>query len=103
MEEKKTEERAGQLLQKGMEKGSVTPEEVLNAIADTPEPVSKLESILNELEEHSIQIMNSLNDEPDPTVEDLANEEEVPREELAREDLIEYIPEGINVDDPVKM
>ncbi|MBQ9989077.1 MAG: RNA polymerase sigma factor RpoD [Clostridia bacterium] len=103
MEEKKTEERAGQLLQKGMEKGSVTPEEVLNAIADTPEPVSKLESILNELEEHSIQIMNSLNDEPDPNVEDLANEEEVPREELAREDLIEYIPEGINVDDPVKM
>ncbi|PWL42362.1 RNA polymerase sigma factor RpoD [Christensenella sp. MSJ-20] len=83
------------LVEKGKESGSVTPDEVIAAAGDT-QPASKgIEEILDKLEASSIRIAQET---AEPPVEEILEEEEVTEEELAN-----YIPEGINIDDPVKM
>ena len=57
--------------------------------------VSYTHLILDKLEASSIRIAQET---AEPPVEEILEEEEVTEEELAN-----YIPEGINIDDPVKM
>jgi RNA polymerase primary sigma factor len=61
---------------------------------ETKATVQKLESMLEELKKKNVRA----EDDDEPDVKDIADEEEVTREELQ-----EYMPEGINIDDPVKM
>ena len=67
------------LVEKGKESGSVTPDEVIAAAGDT-QPASKgIEEILDKLEASSIRIAQET---AEPPVEEILEEEEVTEEEL---------------------
>ena len=98
-ESKATKDTAQQaIIEKGMKDGVVTHEQILTSFGDAEVTASKLENLLDQLEKHKIQVVNTVSEEAEPNPEELAHEEEVTPEELN-----DYMPEGINIDDPVKM
>ena len=60
--------------------------------------VQKLESMLKELEKQKEQGKGKLDSEAEPDVKQLAKQDKVTKKELRN-----YMPEGISIDDPVKM
>jgi RNA polymerase primary sigma factor len=99
MSENMSDDRTEQTLQElGLDKEVVTQDEILNSFGTAEVTVQRLENILEELKKKNIQVVDSLDDEDEPDITELAEEEEISREELR-----DFIPEGISIDDPVKM
>ncbi len=98
MSEDMTDQMDDTLQERGLNKSVVTHEEILSSFGDTEVTVQKLENILEELKKKNIQVVQSLDEEEEPDIAELAEEEEISRDELR-----DFMPEGINIDDPVKM
>lgn len=89
-----------QLLQMGQKKGSLTYTEIMNVLEEdelTPEQIDKMYELFADKGIDIIGEDDSMNDNDDIEVDDDA--EEVP--DLHNVDL--SVPEGINIDDPVRM
>lgn len=89
-----------QLLQMGQKKGSLTYTEIMNVLEEdelTPEQIDKMYELFADKGIDIIGEDDSMNDNEDIEVDDDA--EEVP--DLHNVDL--SVPEGINIDDPVRM
>ncbi len=89
-----------QLLQMGQKKGSLTYTEIMNVLEEdelTPEQIDKMYELFADKGIDIIGEDDSINDNDDIEVDD--DTEEVP--DLHTVDL--SVPEGINIDDPVRM
>ncbi len=89
-----------QLLQMGQKKGSLTYTEIMNVLEEdelTPEQIDKMYELFADKGIDIIGEDDSMNDNDDIEVDDDA--EEVP--DLHTVDL--SVPEGVNIDDPVRM
>lgn len=91
-------QRVDEIIDSGKVKGVLTHKEIMTALNEDEVNTSNLEKLLVELEKRNIEVVGNFPDDMEPDTKDLAEEEEVPEEELK-----EVIPEGINIDDPVKM
>ena len=99
-EETKTKEttKADQLIDSAKVKGVLTHEEIISQLNETEMQSSNLEKLLDELESKNIEIVDEFPEDMEPDSKELQEEEEVAEEELKN-----VIPEGISIDDPVKM
>ncbi len=89
-----------QLLQMGQKKGSLTYTEIMNVLEEdelTPEQIDKMYELFADKGIDIIGEDDSMNDNDDIEVDD--DSEEVP--DLHTVDL--SVPEGVNIDDPVRM
>ena len=90
--------KADQLIDSAKVKGVLTHEEILSQLNENEMQSSNLEKLLDELESKNIEIVDEFPEDMEPDSKELQEEEEVAEEELKN-----IIPEGISIDDPVKM
>jgi len=88
------------LIEKGKKDGVLSYKEILDTLEDIEDlDADQIDNIYESLEEMGIEIINDM--EHDEIVEE-APLEEIP-EEITEEDLDLSIPEGVAIDDPVRM
>lgn len=79
-----------ELIEKGKSKGILTYKEIMDALEEVDLEPDQIEKIYDTLENMGIDVIGDI----EPELEDL---------QLTEEDLDITIPEGINIDDPVRM
>ena len=102
MAQAKTEQkkdRVDEIIATGAHKGVLTHDELNKTLTDEEMEPGQLEKILNELEKRTVKVVEHLPDELEPDAKALAEEEVIPEQEL----ISDYMPDNINIDDPVKM
>ncbi|MFR4008268.1 MAG: sigma-70 factor domain-containing protein [Christensenellales bacterium] len=102
MAQAKTEQkkdRVDEIIATGAHKGVLTHDELNKTLTDEEMEPGQLEKILNELEKRTVKVVDHLPDELEPDAKALAEEEVIPEQELVSD----YMPDNINIDDPVKM
>ena len=102
MAQAKTErkkDRVDEIIATGAHKGVLTHDELNKTLTDEEMEPGQLEKILNELEKRTVKVVDHLPDELEPDAKALAEEEVIPEQELVSD----YMPDNINIDDPVKM
>ena len=96
---KQSKDRVDEIIATGKHKGVLTHDELNQTLTDEEMEPSQLENILNELEKRTIKVVKTLPDDLEPDAKELAEEEVITEQELASD----YIPDTVNIDDPVKM
>ena len=94
--EEKKEQIKNELLEKGKAKGILSMKAIADAFSELEMSPDEVESFYDTLEHEKIEISN---DDIEKELEEMENTEEISKEEL--EDL--SVPDGINIDDHVKM
>ncbi len=79
-----------ELLEKGKSKGSLTYKEIMDAFEDVEMEPDQIESIYDTIENMGIEVIGDL----DTEMEDM---------QISEEDMEISLPEGISIDDPVRM
>ncbi len=97
---KELEAMADDLLKRSEDHKTVTQEQVIESFKEKDKEMneSNIEQLLDALEKRKVEILKAMPEDKEPAPEELAVEEEIPREEL-----VETVPEGVSIDDPVKM
>lgn len=97
---KELEAMADDLLKQSEDHKTVTEEQVIESFKEKDKEMneSNIEQLLEALEKRKVEILKAMPEDKEPAPEELAVEEEIPREEL-----VETVPEGVSIDDPVKM
>jgi len=85
-----------ELIEKGKKRGILTYKEIMEALGDIELEAEQIDKVYETLEEMGIDIIND-------NEEDIIPEEVIMPEEETPEELDLTIPEGINIDDPVRM
>lgn len=84
-----------QLLEQGRKKGILDYKEISDRLEELDLDVSKIEKVYEYLEKHGIEIVGNLDEELEAIDDDL---------QITQEDLDDMsVPDGISVDDPVRM
>lgn len=84
------------LIEKGKKNGMLSYKEILDTLEDIEDlDAEQIDKIYESLEEMGIEIINDTDNEDIP--------EEVPLEEIPEEEIDLSVPEGIAIDDPVRM
>ena len=96
---KQSKDRVDEIIATGKHKGVLTHDELNQTLTDEEMEPSQLENILNELEKRTIKVVKALPDDLEPDAKELAEEEVITEQELVSD----YIPDTVNIDDPVKM
>ena len=86
------------ILKKAQEKGSITYQEIVENLIDTNDDVDQIEKVFDAFEEIGVNVVDDSADDEEPDLEALKEVEEV-----RVEDIELTVPDGINVDDPVRM
>ena len=92
--EKKLDEAINSLTEKGKKKGTLTYEEVMDELQGFSLEPDRIEEIYDSLQSHGIQVAPETFDELEDTEDHSENE---------TEDVEIAVPEGVEVDDPVRM
>lgn len=97
---KELEAMADDLLKRSEDHKTVTQEQVIESFKEKDKEMneSNIEQLLDALEKRKVEILKAMPEDKEPAPEELAVEEEIPHEEL-----VETVPEGVSIDDPVKM
>ena len=109
--EKEKLERVGELIEMGKAKGKITYEEIMDALEDVELSPEQMEKIYEGLENFGVDIIHNKSEkqaaeqtgaaaEQEPTEEDFMSD---PTLEEEASDLDLSIPDGINVEDHVRM
>ncbi len=85
-------DKVNELLEAGKEKGTLSMKEIMEQLIELELEPNQFDKILNELENTGIEVINDIR----PVAEAKDDEEE-------KEKIDTSIPDGINVDDPVRM
>ena len=87
--------RIRELIEAGKSKGVLTYKEMINLLGDLELDAEQLEHVMDELENQGIEIASEEKGESEPEPEPIV--------ELVEDDLELSVPEGVAIDDPVRM
>jgi RNA polymerase primary sigma factor len=94
------------LFEKGKKKGNLTFKEIIDALQDFNLITEAIDDFYEELSRRGIEVVDELSDVPDvPDVPGVADVPDVDIEEdtLKSEELEILVPEGVSINDPVRM
>lgn len=86
------------LFEKGKKKGALTYKEIIDALQDFNLMADTIDEFYEELSRQGIEVIDELPEVPEVPEVDLIEEEA-----LKTEDLDELVPEGVSINDPVRM
>jgi RNA polymerase primary sigma factor len=84
-----TKEKVGKLLEKGKKDGVITYKEIMDSLEEIDLEPDQIDKVYETLEKEGIEVLDNVNDAKD--------------EEESSQKLDISVPEGINIDDPVRM
>jgi RNA polymerase primary sigma factor len=96
-----------ELMEKGKQKGIISYKEIIDAFEEIeidPEQIEKVYESLETLGIDIVGIADKIGDTSDDDIDDDDDDDEIDPEEISESELVDLsIPDGINVDDPVRM
>ena len=92
------------LFEKGKKKGNLTFKEIIDALQDFNLITEAIDDFYEELSRRGIEVVDELSDVPDVTgVEDVPDVDIIEGDTLKNEELEALVPEGVSINDPVRM
>ncbi len=92
------------LFEKGKKKGNLTFKEIIDALQDFNLITEAIDDFYEELSRRGIEVVDELSDVPDVTgVEDVPDMDIIEGDTLKNEELEALVPEGVSINDPVRM
>ncbi|HAA34443.1 MAG TPA: RNA polymerase sigma factor RpoD, partial [Firmicutes bacterium] len=92
------------LFEKGKKKGNLTFKEIIDALQDFNLITEAIDDFYEELSRRGIEVVDELSDVPDvPDVADVPDVDIIEGDTLKNEELEALVPEGVSINDPVRM